>query len=32
VMILRTWERSGIRKHLHRLGYEVQGSEILLAK
>ena len=27
-MILRTWERSGIRKHLQRLGYSVQGSEI----
>lgn len=30
VLILRTWERSGIRKHLHRLGYAVQGSEIHL--
>ena len=29
VMILRTWERSGIRKHLQRLGYRVHGSEIL---
>ncbi|SDL91044.1 MBL fold metallo-hydrolase [Bacillus sp. OK048] len=28
VMILRTWERSGIRKHLQRLGYSVHGSEI----
>lgn len=30
VMIMRTWERSGIRKHLQRLGYHVQGSEIQL--
>ena len=30
VMIMKTWERSGIRKHLHRLGYSVQGSEIQL--
>jgi hydroxyacylglutathione hydrolase len=30
VLILRTWERSGIRKHLHRLGYSVQGTEIQL--
>ncbi|MEC1521380.1 MBL fold metallo-hydrolase [Neobacillus niacini] len=30
-MILRTWERSGIRKHLQRLGYKVdESSEILL--
>lgn len=31
-MILRTWERSGIRKHLERLGYLVndQSSEIWL--
>jgi glyoxylase-like metal-dependent hydrolase (beta-lactamase superfamily II) len=28
VLILKTWERSGIRKHLQRLGYSVQGSEI----
>jgi hydroxyacylglutathione hydrolase len=32
VMILKTWERSGIRKHLQRLGYEVQGSDILVLK
>jgi hydroxyacylglutathione hydrolase len=32
VMILKTWERSGIRKHLQRLGYEVQGSGILALK
>ncbi len=32
VMILNTWERSGIRKHLQRLGYEVQGSDILALK
>ncbi|MEH7245219.1 MBL fold metallo-hydrolase [Neobacillus niacini] len=31
-LILRTWERSGIRKHLQRLGYDVQGSEILTVK
>lgn len=30
VLILKTWERSGIRKHLQRLGYSVQGSEIQL--
>ncbi|MDF2788028.1 MAG: beta-lactamase protein [Neobacillus sp.] len=30
VMILKTWERSGIRKHLQRLGYSVQGYEIQL--
>lgn len=30
IMIMRTWERSGIRKHLERLGYHVQGSEIQL--
>lgn len=30
--ILRTWERSGIRKHLHRLGYTVKESEIEYAK
>jgi hydroxyacylglutathione hydrolase len=30
VLILKTWERSGIRKHLQRLGYSVQGSEILV--
>lgn len=30
-MILKTWERSGIRKHLQRLGYTVhESSEILL--
>ncbi|MEH7277097.1 MBL fold metallo-hydrolase [Neobacillus vireti] len=30
-IIIRTWERSGIRKHLHRLGYHVhESSEILL--
>jgi hydroxyacylglutathione hydrolase len=32
VMILKTWERSGIRKHLQRLEYEVQGSDILVLK
>lgn len=26
--LLRTWERSGIRKHLERLGYIVLGTEI----
>ncbi|TXC93043.1 MBL fold metallo-hydrolase [Metabacillus litoralis] len=26
--LLRTWERSGIRKHLERLGYIVKGTEI----
>lgn len=26
--LIITWERSGIRKHLHRLGYTVVGSEI----
>lgn len=26
--LLRTWERSGIRKHLERLGYIVRGTEI----
>lgn len=33
-MILRTWERSGIRKHLQRLGYTVHesSSEIALVK
>jgi hydroxyacylglutathione hydrolase len=25
--ILKTWERSGIRKHLHRLGYSVSEAE-----
>jgi hydroxyacylglutathione hydrolase len=30
--ILRTWERSGIRKHLQRLGYDVHESEILMVK
>jgi hydroxyacylglutathione hydrolase len=30
VLILRTWERSGIRKHLKRLGFSVHGSEIRL--
>jgi hydroxyacylglutathione hydrolase len=30
VLILRTWERSGIRKHLQRLGFSVHGSEIQL--
>ncbi|MEH7176561.1 MBL fold metallo-hydrolase [Neobacillus vireti] len=30
-IIIRTWERSGIRKHLHRLGFHVhESSEILL--
>lgn len=27
-LILKTWERSGIRKHLRRLGYKVEGAEI----
>lgn len=31
VMIMKTWERSGIRKHLQRLGYSVKGTEIQLA-
>ncbi|MCM3410507.1 MBL fold metallo-hydrolase [Metabacillus litoralis] len=26
--ILKTWERSGIRKHLHRLGYKVENGTI----
>lgn len=26
--MLRTWERVGVRKHLHRLGYKVEGSTI----
>lgn len=30
VLILKTWERSGIRKHLQRLGFSVHGSEIQL--
>jgi hydroxyacylglutathione hydrolase len=30
VMIMKTWERSGIRKHLQRLGYSVEGTEIQL--
>jgi len=30
--ILQTWERSGIRKHLHRLGYTVKQSEIEYAR
>jgi hydroxyacylglutathione hydrolase len=30
VMIMKTWERSGIRKHLQRLGYSVEGSDIQL--
>jgi hydroxyacylglutathione hydrolase len=30
VLILKTWERSGIRKHLQRLGFSVHGSEIHL--
>lgn len=28
--ILRTWERGGIRKHLHRIGYTVENSTIKL--
>jgi hydroxyacylglutathione hydrolase len=31
-LILKTWERSGIRKHLARLGYTVKETEIELAK
>lgn len=31
-LILKTWERSGIRKHLQRLGYTVQNNEILVTK
>nr|WP_263326025.1 MBL fold metallo-hydrolase [Neobacillus sp. Marseille-Q6967] len=31
-LILKTWERTGTRKHLHRLGYEVQGSDIVCVK
>lgn len=27
-LMLKTWERTGIRKHLHRLGYTVDGSTI----
>ncbi|MFL6557501.1 MAG: MBL fold metallo-hydrolase [Bacillus sp. (in: firmicutes)] len=30
--ILLTWERSGIRKHLHRLGYTVPSSNTELVK
>ncbi len=28
--ILKTWERSGIRKHLQRLGYTVQNNDVVL--
>jgi hydroxyacylglutathione hydrolase len=31
-LILKTWERSGIRKHLARLGYTVEEAEIGIAK
>jgi hydroxyacylglutathione hydrolase len=31
-LILKTWERSGIRKHLARLGYTVKETEIGMAK
>lgn len=27
-LMLKTWERTGIRKHLNRLGYTVEGSAI----
>jgi hydroxyacylglutathione hydrolase len=31
-LMLKTWERTGIRKHLHRLGYTVDGSTIECVK
>jgi hydroxyacylglutathione hydrolase len=31
-LIMKTWERSGMRKHLHRLGYKIQDTEIEYAK
>ncbi|WP_342431990.1 MBL fold metallo-hydrolase [Neobacillus sp. FSL H8-0543] len=31
-LILKTWERSGIRKHLIRLGYTVKEAEIKMAR
>lgn len=30
--ILKTWERSGVRKHLNRLGYEAMGMDCQLVK
>jgi glyoxylase-like metal-dependent hydrolase (beta-lactamase superfamily II) len=31
-LILKTWERTGTRKHLQRLGYSVQESEITVTR